>query len=202
MIDFIKGKLIENGSGWIIIENMGTGFRVEVPMSLSVQGWQEGEEIKIFTRLVVKEDGLYLYGFAGAEERNLFNLITGISGIGPRIALSILGMISVSKFYIAIIEEDIKTLCSIPGIGRKSAQRLVLELKEKLPAMLPEAGKETSTIPAANFSNHKEEAIHALYSLGYSRVEATSIIENILLEKKGATTEELVKDALKKIASH
>lgn len=202
MIDFIRGNLIEKGQGWLVIENRGTGFRIDVPVSMHTQKWQENEEVKIFTRMIMKEDGLYLYGFAAAEERNLFNLITGVSGFGPRLALSVLGVISVSEFYIAVLEEDTKTLCKIPGIGRKSAQRLILELKEKLPAMFPEAGTEIPANTAALSSvNPGEEALHALYSLGYSRSEAASATEHILSQNKDSTTEELVKGALKIIAS-
>lgn len=205
MIDFIKGYLVEKGPGYVVVENHGTGYKIEVPSTDSVDNWVEGKEIKVYTRLAVREEEIHLYGFAGAEERNLFNLITGVSGFGPRVALSILGIVSASKFYVAILDEDLKTLCNIPGIGRKTAQRLILELKEKLPQVFPTMqseleGAEEPISPVT--ANNKDEAISALCSLGYSQTEALEALESLQSsDKEDASTEMLIKMALKKLAN-
>jgi len=204
LIDYITGKLIEKGPGWIVVENNGKGFHVEVPLSRDIEKWEEGQEIKVFTRLTLREDGLNLYGFAGAEERNLFNLITGVSGFGPRLALSVLGLTSASQFYIAVLEEDVKTLCNIPGVGRKSAQRLILELKEKLPKFFPsfpgeEVTKGDST--TEHFGTSADEALNALQGLGYTYAEAISVLDKIPAEEKNTSTENIIKIALKKMST-
>ncbi len=174
-----------------------------MPYNGNYTRWEKGHEACIYTRLIVKEDSLSLYGFAGAEERNLFNLITGVSGFGPRLALSILGLVSATQFYIAILEENVATLCQIPGIGKKSAQRLILELKEKLPQAFPSAKREdfAASTPDNFTGTPEDEAVKALFSLGYSQAEAISIIENIPAEEKDKTAEELIKIALKKLAT-
>lgn len=202
MIDFIKGKLMENGNGWLVVENNGIGYRIEVPVSLNARSWHEGDECTIYTKMVLREDGLYLYGFANMEERNLFNLITGVSGFGPKAALSVLGITTVSQFYIAIIDDNIKSLCTIPGIGKKSAQRLILELKEKLPAVFPEAaGREVSvSLPDTGALSPREESLRALCSLGYTAADAGAVIESIIKDSPEAATEDLVKAALKKMS--
>ncbi len=205
MIDFIKGKLIENGLGWVVVESNGMGFRIDVPVSLNARNWQEGDDCTVFTKLIMKEDGLYLYGFANKEERNLFNLITAVSGFGPKVALSVLGMSTVSQFYVAIIDDNVNSLCNIPGIGKKSAQRLILELKEKLPAVFPEtAGKSgvAVALPEQGAMNAREESVRALCSLGYSVSEAGVVIDTIFRENPESTTEQLVKTALKRMSSH
>ena len=202
MIDFIKGKLIENGTGWVVVENNGIGYRIDVPVSLNARNLHEGDDCTVYTKMVLKEDGIYLYGFANMEERNLFNLITGVSGFGPKAALSVLGITTVSQFYVAIIDNNIKTLCNIPGIGKKSAQRLILELKEKLPAVFPDAaGKEvTVSLSETCALSSREESLRALCSLGYTTADAGAVIESIIKDNPDAPTEELVKAALKKMS--
>ena len=204
MIDYIKGRLVDRGPGWIIVESQGIGYKIEVPTPIGTDNWVEGNEINVYTRLIIKEEAVFLYGFSGAEERNLFNLITSVSGFGPRMALSTLGLISASKFYVAILEEDVKTLCNIPGIGKKTAQRLILELKEKLPQAFPSMPTEFEGEIAGQVSsgNLQDEAIDALCSLGYSNTEAMAAIGSIPDEEKEAnSTEGLIKIALKKLAS-
>ncbi len=195
LIDFIKGKIIEDGSGWVVVENNGLGYRVEVPVSSSDHGYRQGEETVLYTRLLWKEDGLFLYGFGSAEERNLFNLILGVGGFGPRNALSILGKFTVSQFYVAVIEENVKALSGVPGIGRKSSQRLILELKEKLPASFsPSAGE---ALEAPVMASSESETVEALTSLGFSGAEATAAVEHAKASVEKGSPEELLKVSLK-----
>lgn len=193
MIDFIKGTVAESGTGWVIIEKTGVGVRLEVP---PFRNLESGQEVTLHTRLMVKEEGLYLYGFQTAEERNLFNLILGVSGYGPRLALSILGKVSVSEFYVAVLEENLQTLVKIPGIGRKTAQRLILELKEKLPAFVSPLDKTVAIY------SPETEAIEALSSLGYSRTEAAGAVEKVKLSPdEPVSVESVLKKALKLLGS-
>lgn len=197
MIEFLKGKLSESGPGWVIIEKNGVGIRLDVPNSRDHAGPNLlNEEVLLFTRLIVKEEGLYIYGFKTAEERNLFNLILGVSGYGPRLALSVLGRVSVTEFYVAVLEEDLQVLLKIPGIGRKTAQRLILELKEKLPAAVPAAGNAVAAY------SPEAEAVEALSSLGYSRVEAARAVEKTKpAGEEPISVESLLKNALKNLGS-
>ncbi|MFY9114975.1 MAG: Holliday junction branch migration protein RuvA [Dethiobacteria bacterium] len=202
MIDYIKGAISDKEPGWITVGVGGIGVRVDVPLSYyEKQDWQAGAELNLFTRLIIKEDGINLYGFCTIEERNLFDLIIGVPGFGPRMGLSVLGAVSVAEFYRAILEGDIEALCIIPGIGKKLAQRLVLELKEKLQQVIPvpeDLRVKTTGVPQIS---PKEEALRALGSLGYTRAESLPILNRICAEEEASTTEELVKFALKKLAS-
>jgi len=174
LIDFIKGTLQESGAGWVVVENHGIGYRLEVPGNLTGSGWQEGKEVLLYSRLVLKEDGLYLYGFGSSEERNLFNLVLGVSGFGPRLALSVLSKFTVSQFYVSVLEENVKSLSRIPGVGKKTAQRLILELKEKLPSSF--SGEEAE-IPVSAEKTNEKETIEALSALGFSLEEAASAVK-------------------------
>jgi len=194
LIDYIKGMLKENGFGCIIVECNHIGYKINVPHPLSGK-WEEGEEIILYTRLMLKEDGLYLYGFAGVEERNLFNMILSVSGFGPRIALSLLSEFTVSQFYVAVLEENVTTLSKIPGVGRKSSQRLILELKEKLPSTF---SIEKGTESESSDLSAKKETLEALSILGFSLGEATNAVEQALNQRGDeANSENLLKDALK-----
>ncbi len=198
MIDFIKGKLAESGPGWVVLENGGMGYHVEVPVSWSRLGYQQGQEALLYTRLVLKEDGLFLYGFATAEERNLFNMILGVGGFGPRIALAILGEFTVSQFYVAVIEENTKVLSGVPGVGRKSSQRLILELKEKLPSSFSPSSEEEAGFAAEPGTSVEGETVEALASLGFSRAEATAAVEHAKAQLNGESSpEDLLKASLK-----
>ncbi|HED24578.1 MAG TPA: Holliday junction branch migration protein RuvA, partial [Firmicutes bacterium] len=177
----------------------GIGFSLEMPPAGDNLASKVGQEITLYTRLMIRDDELYLYGFRGEEERKLFNLIIGVSGFGPRLALSILGIFSVSQFYIAVLEENIARLCRAPGIGRKAAQRLILELKEKLPQALSAADLSVEQ-PAGGAVSAIDEITEALCALGYSEAEASAAVHRAVEEDREASREELLKKALKSMA--
>lgn len=200
MIDYIEGAIMEKEQGWITVGVGGVGVKIDVPLSYyENNSWQTGTELHLFTRLIIRDDGVNLYGFSTSEERILFDLIINVPGFGPRLGLSVLGALPAQDFYRAILESDLEMLCIVPGIGKKLAQRLILELREKM--------QEVITIPVElkapviSKLSPREEALRALNNLGYSRHELLPVLNLILAEEDAPSTEDLVKLALKKLAS-
>lgn len=201
MIDFINGVLEEHGDNYVVVENRGIGYKVFVPTSLFSFLPEVGGEVRLYTYLAVKEDGLVLYGFLQKQERELFSLLLRVSGIGPRVALAILGATSADNFYLAVINEDINMLTGIPGIGRKSAQRLILELKEKISSTGIGAGEiaggSTSLPPNVWF-----EVREALQLLGYSQEETVKVVKELKQDSSGGSSpEELLRSALQRLSA-
>jgi holliday junction DNA helicase RuvA len=201
LIDYLRGRLAAVLPGRITLEVGGTGLSIETPASAMGEFTRQvGQEITLYTRLVIREDEICLYGFRSPGERSLFNLVTGVAGFGPRLALALLGSFSTSQFCMAVLEENIALLCQAPGVGRKGAQRLVLELKEKLPKVMELEAVEVSTAPAGTLSP-ADEIVEALCTLGYSRVEAVTAVRRVSAdEQQELSREELLKQALKSIA--
>lgn len=196
MIEYLRGKLVAAVPGKVILEVGGVGLHIETPASQGEMGQLVGREISLFTRLVLKEDEACLYGFRSVDERNLFNLVTSLSGFGPRVALGLLGVFSAPQFYVAVLEENITLLCQAPGVGRKVAQRLVLELKEKLPRVIAPEALGLDGLSGGEVSS-RGEAIEALCALGYSRAEAAAAVNRITGRPDDLPREELLTLALK-----
>ena len=193
MYYYLKGILKEKEPELVILEVGGIGFQIYVPLSLFSELPPPGEEVLLYTYLHVREDGVNLYGFLTPESRRIFTLALGVRGIGPRVALSITGTMSPLEFTHAVLAEDDALLTKIPGIGPKTAQRLILELKEKLRELAPElTGRELS--PGERVSDW-QEAIGALVVLGYTPEEARPAVETVA--EAGDELEELVKKALR-----
>jgi Holliday junction DNA helicase RuvA len=201
LIDYVRGKLISAAVGNAIVEVNGIGIGILTPPSENIAAMKPGEIVTLYTRLLIREDEIHLYGFKTAEERKLFNLTLGVSGFGPRLALSLLGLFSVSQLYMAILEENIPQLCRAHGIGKKAAQRLILELKEKLPGVLSPEELATGAVSKSG-SSLLDEVTEALCSLGYSPAEAIKAAGKAYEKTKEATREELLKDALKSMAGN
>ncbi len=175
------------------------GFSLEIPAAAEGLEQHVGSEVLFYTRLIFRDDEFRLYGFRTAEERNLFGLITGISGFGPRLGLALLGTLAVPHLCAAVFEEDIAVLCQTPGVGRKMAQRLILELKEKLPRFYsleqaPLAGA------AGGPASVRAEIIEALVVLGYSRAESAVAVNRAVAGEEGLTSEEILKKTLNILA--
>lgn len=197
MIDRLKGRVETKSPTYVILEVQGVGYGVHIPISTynflpGVNG-----EVALHTFLYVREDCLNLYGFYSNEEKELFEMLISISGVGPRVALGILSAVSVSRFREAINEEDIPRLTAIPGIGKKTAQRLLIELKEKIGVTLT-AKEIGGTARAADETELMSDAVSALLSLGCKRVAATKAVkERYIAAEHKITLEELIKEALK-----
>ncbi|MGM9917164.1 Holliday junction branch migration protein RuvA [Anaerotignum sp.] len=199
MIAYIKGTLERRAESYIIIETGGIGYQVFVSPATLAKLPQTGEMVKMFTYFSVKEDGVSLYGFASAEEQEMFHKLLTVSGVGPKGALGFLSQLTPQEIILAIISEDVKTLSKAPGVGRKTAQRVILELKDKFKT--EEAlsmGEEVQGIVETSVGGDaKFEAIDAMTALGYSRSEAAKAVNAVAAE--GMSTEDILKAALKKM---
>jgi len=193
MIEFLHGRLIEKTPTFAVLQTGGVAFHLPIPLSSHDALPAPGGETTVHTRLVVREDDLTLYGFASSEERSMFDRLIHVSGIGPKIALTALSGMSVRELKHAIADRDIKRLSGISGIGKKMAERLVVELRDKLEkAELLEL--ESRESPSDTVSR---DAVLALVALGYKQREATSLLRKIPSnETAGLTVEELVRRAL------
>ena len=185
-----------------MIDTQGVGYRVTVPLSTFYELPESGESVILHIHTQVKEDAISLFGFLTPEERDVFEVIISVSGIGPKLAVNILSGISAHDLMTAIIQGDLKRLVAIPGVGKKMAERLVLELKDKILKMKP-----IQAMPAAGTINQqiealKEDAMSALVNLGYKNTAAKEAIDKVLQEKatEKATLDVVLKGALKMLA--
>ena len=186
MIGRLSGKLLAKNPPQLLLEVAGVGYEIDVPMSTFYNLPATGEAVTLHTHLVVREDAHVLYGFASLEERSAFRKLIRISGIGARTALSVLSGLSVADLAQAVTLQDTARLTKVPGIGKKTAERLLLELKGKL--------AEIETKPAAGSSS---EVLHALVGLGYSEKEALAAVKGL---PAGLALTEGIRAALKALA--
>jgi len=193
MIASLKGKLESLGGDGAVIDVGGIGFRVYMPTSTLTTLGAVGGEVKLYTHLHLREDNATLYGFASSGELELFRVLIGITGLGPRLALAIISAMDIESLAAAIATGNADLLTGIPGIGKKMANRLVLELKDKLGAGLAIA-------PAAQAAQENADVLAALTSLGYSVSEATRAVADLPREQ-GLSLEDKVKLALGFIGS-
>ncbi|MDD7389410.1 MAG: Holliday junction branch migration protein RuvA [Lachnospiraceae bacterium] len=183
MISYIKGTLADVFSDRIIVENQGIGYEILVPGSLTGKMPLIGEDVQLYTYLYVREDALMLYGFFTREGLEIFKLLIGVSGIGPKGALGILSVIEPHELRLAVAVEDAKLIATAPGIGLKTAKKLIIELKDKLKEDMTEeqmreertgdAGADNTT---ASVREIQKEAVEALTALGYGRSEAAAAV--------------------------
>lgn len=197
LIAYLEGKLIEKNPTHLIVEVNGVGYSVNIPVSTFSNLGETGQTVKVLTYQHVREDELKLFGFYTKPEKDLFELLISVNGVGPKVALGILSFLSVGEFQKAVLSENLDVLTSIAGIGKKTAQRLIVELKEKLGKMDLGAGKEFKGKEAALIPV-QEEAILALVSLGYTKYDARKVLEMVALEtKESLPLEEMIKRALR-----
>ena len=199
MIAYIKGILASVDPKGIVLENQGIGYRMMMPMRMESFP-KIGQEMKVFTHMHVREDDVSLFGFRTQEELEAFELLISVSGIGPKVGLSILSTLTVYELKIALMSEDVKTISSAPGLGPKGARKLILELKDKL--TLDEFEDNGSKPQTAGLSEAENDAvlmtIEGLVSLGYSRTEAAVAVKKVE-NAQSYEPEELLKKALKNI---
>src|ERR1700736_556296 len=201
MITFLDGKLVGALPTQAIVDVGGVGYEVFIPLSSYDKLPAVGQAIRILTHLVVREDAHVLYGFMSAPERDLFRLlVNNVSGIGPKLALAVLSGMSVTNFKGAVVNSDVAALAKISGLGKKTAERIVLELKDKLGVG---AAWEAANAPHAPTpdKNKENKAVLALIALGYKQVEAHRAVRELQQKEPGKSAEELVKLALKRMAA-
>lgn len=196
MIASLSGSLIHKSPTEVTVQVQGVGYAVHIPLSTFETLGETGSMISLLTYLHVREDALQLYGFATMEEREMFRLLISVSGIGPKMALGILSGTPVAHLKQHIVSGRVDALIAIPGIGKKLAERLVVELREKISKQ--EAGPSAGTKPADPTAHLQSEAILALTSLGYTRGNAEKAVTNALsgFDGKPPSLEALIKASL------
>ena len=198
MIGFLKGRLAAKHPPGLMIDVGGVGYELEAPMSTFYGLPGLGEPVALFTHLVVREDAHVLYGFATEAERRLFRGLLKVSGVGPKIALAILSGSSVDDFLRTIEAEDIAMLTRIPGIGRKTAERVIIEMRDSV-AKLGAAASGSEALPASGGAPSAQgEAFSALLALGYKAPEASRLLKAV--DEPGLATTELIRNALRAAA--
>lgn len=201
MYSYIRGIVTEQEENAIVVEAGGIGYRIFTPAQTFRSLPRMGEEVKVYTYLYLREDAMLLYGFLSRGDLNFFKLLLGVSGIGPKGAVAILSVMTTDDLRFAILGEDAKAIAKAPGIGAKTAQRLILELKDKVSLEDAFESKLEKNInqPADSLSAAKNDAVAALVALGYSSTEALKALNTAEITET-TTVEELLKQALKNMA--
>jgi len=201
LIGHLRGRLAAKHPPQLLIDVGGVGYELEAPMSTFYSLPAVGAEVSLHTHLVVREDAHVLFGFGTERERSLFRELIKVSGVGPRIALGILSGVSVDDFHRCVDANDAASLTRVPGIGRKTAERLIIEMRDRLKALLGPAF-ETKGALAANASpsaTPQAEAFSALVALGYKPAEVTRLLQKA--DASAVTTEDLIRQALRAAAT-
>ena len=194
MIAYIKGNIEIKAKEYIIIEVNGIGYKIFMSSS-AINELEQGKTAKIYTYLKVKEDDVSLYGFLNNEELVTFELLIGVGGIGAKSAITILSNITPSKFALAVITNNVNALKKLPGIGPKTAQRIILELKDKMKTQEAIEDEESPLEVAISLDNKANDAIEALCVLGYTRRDIENVITKI--DTSNLTVEDIIKQGLK-----
>jgi holliday junction DNA helicase RuvA len=192
MIGSVRGRIASKTPPQLMVDVGGIGYELEAPMSTFFHLPGVGEEVALLTHLVVREDAHILYAFATEAERRLFRSLIKVSGVGPKIALALLSGISVEAFSRCVMNEDITALTKVPGIGRKTAERLVVEMRDRLKD--PEVPAGVGAVPVAMGASPETEAYGALIALGYRPAEAARLLKAV--GPGTHSTEELIRRAL------
>ncbi|MFM8340793.1 MAG: Holliday junction branch migration protein RuvA [Methylomonas sp.] len=196
MIGFLRGKLICKAPPQLLLDVNGVGYEIEAPMTTFYDLPTLGQDVKLHTHLVVREDAHILFGFASETERMLFRALIKVNGVGPKLALTILSGQSVADFYRCVEDNDVKGLVRLPGVGQKTAERLIIEMRGRLPEL------DSSTVSISSVSNPvqlanspKQEAVSALCALGYKPQDAAKMVQGIAVEDKSC--EDIIRMALR-----
>ncbi len=208
VIGRLRGTLVEKNSPEILIECAGVGYEVTMPMT-SIYALPELEQqATIYTHFVVREDAQLLYGFANKVERKLFRLLIKVNGVGPKLALAILSNMSADQFVSCVRHDDISAIVKIPGVGKKTAERLLIEMRDRLKdwqaqqihlvsddGVIPEQLSAELSQETTFVNDNKGDAINALLSLGYKQVQADKAVKSVY--NRGMSSENIIRDALK-----
>jgi Holliday junction DNA helicase RuvA len=196
MISFLRGEVAARGPGWVELDVGGIGFRLTVSTNAAATLPAPGAAVRLATGLAVREDGITLFGFRDEAERDAFGALTAVAGIGPKLAVSVLSRFTPDALARAVAAEDVAALCSVSGVGRKTAQRLILELKGQYTAS--GAAGTTGEVTAIPASGPEEEARAALLALGYSAAQASSALSAVRATTDGEASA-LLRAALRQL---
>lgn len=193
MIGRVQGKILEKNSHQVVVDVQGLGYEVEIPLTTFFHLGESGSEVMLYTHLVVREDAHLLFGFSTVSERELFRALIKVNGVGPKLAVAILSGVDVKAFSRCIQNNDVKALTALPGVGKKTAERLIIEMRDRLPALadgfLPSAQRAPDVVA---------DAEAALIGLGYKPQEAARALAQI--EDQDVSVERLIRQALKSLA--
>ncbi len=195
MIGSLRGRLVLKQAPQVVIECAGVGYEVEMPMSTFLDLPPAGADLFLYTHLVVREDAQILYGFTTTDERLLFRTLLKVNRVGAKMALGVLSAMTVNDFRRCVEYEDTTTLSKIPGVGKKTAERLIVEMRDRIDKAIPGAA---GAAPSSAISSARGEAFDALVSLGYKPNEVTKLIGTLDTDKLSA--EDIIRQALKQVA--
>ena len=199
MIAYIKGKVAEILEDRVILESGFMGYNLFMPMASAEAVLRKGDEVKLYTHLHVREDAMQLFGFLTKDDLHTFQLLLGVNGIGPKAALGILSGLTADELRFAVLSEDVKTISKAPGVGKKTAQKLILELKDKMDLQeafdLKSQHVQEAQGDMADLSDARKEAVEALTALGYSGADALRAVKKVEMTP-GIDVETLLKAAL------
>ena len=202
MFGFIRGIIDEITADSLIVDNNGIGWKICVPGSLLDGSVHTGDEIKLYTHLYVSENAVALYGFFSRDDLDIFRHLIGVSGIGPKGAVGILSALSADDLRFAVLSDDVSAITKAPGIGKKTAQKVILELKDKfrldeaLELKLAHDQEQAGAVPSGGSQQNETDAVEALVALGYSGTEALQAVRKVHADPE-MTSEEILKAALR-----
>ena len=193
MIAHLKGELIEKSPVSLVVDVQGVGYEVFIPLTAYYNLPECGATVSLYIHTRIREDSLKLYGFVNEADKQMFELLTRISKVGPKIALAFLSGMTAQELTQAVFNDDIGTLSAIPGVGRKTAERLALELKDKLSELNLQPEAATTQIPGGGI---KDDAVSALVNLGYKKAAAEQALKKVWRDEAKPSLEELIRDSL------
>lgn len=202
MISYIRGLLAEKSEDSAVVEASGVGYQIFVPLSVLSELPPIGETVKIYTYFCVREDSVSLYGFLSRQDLEMFRQLIGVNGVGPKSALGILSALKPDALRMAVLSGDAKAIAKAPGVGAKTAQRIILDLKDKVKAediLFGAADMETAAVNITGVSEIGKEAVEALTALGYSSGEAAGAVKKVKITEN-MTAEDVLKGALRHLA--
>lgn len=199
MLAYIRGKLAAVALGWVVVEVQGIGYRLHIPAMTPLP--EIGQEVKFHTHMVVREDGLQVYGFSREDQMECFLALLDVAGVGPKVALAVVSFLQPEVLRSAVAAGDVNQLVKIPGVGKKTAQRILLELKDKLKGSVEGTGLSESAGPVfGQAAVVGEDAVAALLSLGYGQAEARQAVDKACKKAAPEDVSQIIKYALKELA--
>ncbi|MGD8843451.1 MAG: Holliday junction branch migration protein RuvA [Gammaproteobacteria bacterium] len=194
MIGFLRGVLVEKQPPALLLDVQGVGYEIEAPMTTFYELPAVGEKVSLFTHLAVREDAHTLYGFSKASDRSLFRALIKVNGVGARLALTILSGMPAGDFAVCVQAGDTAALVKLPGVGKKTAERLVIEMRDKLTDWEGSTAGGVALAARADVANPVEDAVSALMALGYKAPEASRLVRAV--DTRGMSTEDVIRAAL------
>ncbi len=197
MIGYLRGHIIDKEPPWLVMDVGGVGYELEASMNTFYAIADLTEEVSLHTHMVVREDAQLLYGFASLSERALFRSLLKVNGVGPRVALAILSTLSAQEFAVCVQNEDTATIVRVPGIGKKTAERLIVEMRDRLPVV---SGATEGVLAQPNVASNSSDAISALIALGYKPADASRVVRG-LPDVDAMPRETIIRQALKALSN-